>query len=652
MLQKRFLLFFLMLCVWVSTAGLPTVTVHAAQPLETLAFAKISPIDQESITTSRVLLSWAASSEPGVQYEYCLFTKANCPNGQWKKAGNATSVTVSVKPNTTYYWQVRARSANGNLSYADGSKSWRFTTVPALPSTFSKSAPASGAVDMPISVKLTWTASTGLNVNYQVCYDTTNNGQCDSNVWLLAGSNTEYTLNGLNYATTYYWQVRAHNPKSTVYADGSPSSFRSFTTRAAPPTPFVKLVPADGAGILPNTGPGMPLNLNLVWSPSTGASLTYQYCLIAAAPIGSCGDSGGVWTPAGANTSVALTGLAYDKTYYWQVRVISSGNTFEAVDANGGTWWSFKTLPTPPTSFEKILPHNNASDVSLMPYLYWSASKGTGIAYAYCLVEAGQPCDNWVDTGAQTFVKVSTPLKNSTTYTWQVRATDVVNNTVTADASSLYTFTTLPDAPVWIVEPLSTEEDVTLTGALRATNPASKTLIYTLAGRAPAGTFMLASNGTFTYAPEPEFSGDVTFTFTIWDGVNEPTAPQTATITVTPVNDPPVILPIADVSVGIGADIFFTVETYDPDLAYGDTLEITLNGALPNSPGASFTTSYNPVTNAASADFEWLGAVWLTSHPGPYEYTLTVTDKAGAVATDPFTVRVEPNTIFMPLLSR
>ena len=647
MLQKKFLSFFLALCIWLSAAGFPVQQAQAAAPLQTSTFSKIAPVQNASIATSLVLLQWEASSIPGVRYEYCYFTKQNCPNGQWRQAGTNTAATVSVKANTTYYWHVRTRAANGSLTYANNNMPWKFTTVPSTPASFTKTSPVNGSVNNALSVKLTWTASSGFNVNYQVCYDTTNNGLCDSNVWLPAGTKTEYTINGLNYGTTYSWQVRAYNAKATTYANGSTSAFNSFTTRAAPPTPFVKLTPANGAGF-------MPVNIHLVWSPSSGSNLTYQYCLLTAAPTGTCENSGGQWVSVGASTSTAPAGLAYGEVYWWQVRALSGGSLAEAVEANGGTWWSFHTLVTPPTSFEKLLPAMGAVDVSLTPYLYWAPSSGTGIQYAYCLVETGQPCDNWANMGTQTFVKINTALKNNTSYTWQVRATDVDNNLEFANASTAHQFTTLPAAPSWISETFSTPEDpeTAYTADLDATNPGGKQLMYIPAGRQPAGTLVLGSDGAFSYTPEPEFNGEITFSFIIWDGVNNPAGPYTATIQVTAVNDPPVILPIADVSVGVGADIFFTIETTDPDLAYGDTLEIKLNGALPNAPGASFTTSYNPVTHAASADFEWLGTVWLPTHPGPYEYTLTVTDSAGATASDPFTVNIEGNTVFIPLLTR
>ena len=46
------------------------------------------------------------------------------------------------------------------------------------------------------------------------------------------------------------------------------------------------------------------------------------------------------------------------------------------------------------------------------------------------------------------------------------------------------------------------------------------------------------TNGTFTYAPDPDFNGTDSFTILIDDG-NGGTAEQAVSVTVTPVNDAP-----------------------------------------------------------------------------------------------------------------
>ena len=56
------------------------------------------------------------------------------------------------------------------------------------------------------------------------------------------------------------------------------------------------------------------------------------------------------------------------------------------------------------------------------------------------------------------------------------------------------------------------------------------------------GTVVLASNGSFTYTPDPDFNGTDTFTYEAFDGAAASTA--TVTVTVTAVNDVPSYAPI------------------------------------------------------------------------------------------------------------
>jgi len=84
----------------------------------------------------------------------------------------------------------------------------------------------------------------------------------------------------------------------------------------------------------PSTGAvAQPLALTLSWQAiSTAAS--YQYCY-SSAP-GPCSK----WNSVGGNTSVVLSGLAPNYTYYWQVRAINADGS---VDADDFVWWSFTT---------------------------------------------------------------------------------------------------------------------------------------------------------------------------------------------------------------------------------------------------------------------------------------------------------------------
>jgi hypothetical protein len=131
---------------------------------------------------------------------------------------------------TTYYWQVRALNPQGP-TYANGSETayWSFTTR-VLPGAFNKTYPTDGMTDRATSLRLYWGASGGAT-SYEYCYDSTDDGAC-TGTWVSTGVSRYADLSGLDWGTTYYWQVRALNPQGPTYADGSETAFWSFTTTA------------------------------------------------------------------------------------------------------------------------------------------------------------------------------------------------------------------------------------------------------------------------------------------------------------------------------------------------------------------------------------------------------------------------------------
>ena len=102
---------------------------------------------------------------------------------------------------------------------------------------------------------------------------------------------------------------------------------------AGPPGLFGKRIPTNGATEQPAT---------ISWYSSSGAT-SYEYC------YDTSDDSAcdGSWVSVGRSTSVGVSGLSANTTYYWQVRATNSLGTTEADD---GTWWSFTTgaIPSPP----------------------------------------------------------------------------------------------------------------------------------------------------------------------------------------------------------------------------------------------------------------------------------------------------------------
>jgi hypothetical protein len=110
----------------------------------------------------------------------------------------------------------------------EGNNTWsgEFTWILKPPDQFAKNAPAFGATNQPLSVRLGWTESSGAS-GYQYCYDMTNDNNCDT-TWNDVGIATGVYLPGLSPGITYYWQARATNSDSAAYADGN--TWWSFST--------------------------------------------------------------------------------------------------------------------------------------------------------------------------------------------------------------------------------------------------------------------------------------------------------------------------------------------------------------------------------------------------------------------------------------
>ena len=75
--------------------------------------------------------------------------------------------------------------------------------------------------------------------------------------------------------------------------------------------------------------------LTLSWAASTGAA-SYEYC------YDTVNDNvcAGTWVSTGTTRSAAISSLARNTAYYWQVRARNTGGTTQA---NSGTWWKFTT---------------------------------------------------------------------------------------------------------------------------------------------------------------------------------------------------------------------------------------------------------------------------------------------------------------------
>lgn len=156
------------------------------------------------------------------------------------------------------------------------------------------------------------------------------------------------------------------------------------------------------------------------------------------------------------------------------------------------------------------------------------------------------------------------------------------------------------------------------------------------------GTLSLGTNGGFTYTPATNFHGLDSFSYRANDGQAD-SAPATVSLTITPVNDPPVAAPDAAVTV-MNQPVAIAVLTNDSDVD-GDPLTIAgftqgANGAVSDggggtllyAPGLDFTGTdafLYTVTDGQGGSNSALVTVTVLPPPGPLFWTnLLVTTEA------------------------
>ena len=300
------------------------------------------------------------------------------------------------------------------------------------PGAFSKSVPTSGTTGVSVTPTLSWGAASGA-LSYAYCYDTSNNGACDS-TWNNVGASQSASLAGLSGATTYYWQVRAINAGGTTEADNS--TWWSFTTLN------VNQPPGQPANPTPaNSAMNVPVSTNLSWSAGVdpdGDQQTYTVYLGTTTnpttPVTGTNCQNTVLTT-GCNPSQDLTA---NTLYYWKV-VADDGHAH----TTASPVWSFTTVLIPPGAFAKSTPANGAASIFLSPTLRWDASSGA-TSYTYCYdTTNNNTCDGvWNSAGSNTSIQIS-GLSNLTTYYWQVRASNS-SGTTEANTATWWSFTTIP----------------------------------------------------------------------------------------------------------------------------------------------------------------------------------------------------------------
>ncbi|QNF34660.1 putative Ig domain-containing protein [Adhaeribacter swui] len=173
-----------------------------------------------------------------------------------------------------------------------------------------------------------------------------------------------------------------------------------------------------------------------------------------------------------------------------------------------------------------------------------------------------------------------------------------------------------------------TSKLITLTGSGSGTP-----LSYSIVTPPQNGTLSGGTGANRTYTPKTNFAGKDSFTFKVIWGCQESTV-KTVSITVTNVNDAPVLAAIGDKNATVGFPLQFTALATDPDVGQNKIFSLISAPA-----GASI--------NASSGKFSWTPAT-----AGSYTFKIRVTDNGTPALFDEEAITVTVSAGIVRLASQ
>jgi carboxypeptidase T len=204
-------------------------------------------------------------------------------------------------------------------------------------------------------------------------------------------------------------------------------------------------------------------------------------------------------------------------------------------------------------------------------------------------------------------------------------ANDGHANSVPATVS--LTVTPVNDAPVADPQSVTTEQDIPLPITLTGSDIDGDALSYAVAEGPSHGT-LSGDAPNLTYTPDSNYIGNDGFAFTVDDGMAT-SAPAAVSITVTPVNHPPVAYGDT-VTTGEDTPVAITLTGFDQDGYNGpDSFIFVVNDGQVNSEPGTVNITVAPVNDAPLANPQSV----TTQQDTPVAITLTGSDVEGSALT-------------------
>jgi large repetitive protein len=304
--------------------------------------------------------------------------------------------------------------------------------------------------------------------------------------------------------------------------------------------------------------------------------------------------------------------------------------TYTISDSNGGTSTATITVTVSdvndlPVTSGTIANQTNldAQVISLPMAGAFADPDGDALSYSATGLPAGLTINAATGVISGTIDNSASQI-NGGVYSITVIASDGRGGSV----SQIFGWAITNPAPTAVNDTAVTNEDTAVNIAVIANDvdPDVDPLTVTSAS-AGNGTVIINANGSLTYTPNPNFTGEDTIIYRITDSEGG-VSTATVTVTILPVNDTPTTVGLPNQNGDDGQTVSFSVASAfaDPD---GTPLTFTATNLPPN---LTIDPATGLITGTLAPE---------TSVNGPYVVTITATDPSGASVTTSFVYAVQ-----------
>jgi fibronectin type 3 domain-containing protein/NAD-dependent dihydropyrimidine dehydrogenase PreA subunit len=320
--------------------------------------------------------------------------------------------------NTTYYYKGKAGNSAGYSSYSDAASAKTDAALSA-PGTLTKGTVTDS------SIAISWQAATGA-LSYKIYFSTSQSGTYNVHG---TATGTQYTLNGLTSAATYYIKVTAISGSRESAASGVLSA---QTAAKAPSVPTGVTAAAASAA-----------SITVTWTSVEGASSYIIYGGTSSSSLAQIGTS--------TSATYTHTGLTGATMYYYAVASVSAGGTSaKSTVSSATTGVSAPGVPSGVTA-------KAASSTSIT--VTWTAVTGASSYVIY----GGTSSSSLEQIGTSSSASYThTGLTAATTYYYAVASVNAGGTSRKSTSMSAATNTNAPSTPTGLTATAASSTSMTV----------------------------------------------------------------------------------------------------------------------------------------------------------------------------------------------